>query len=517
MTESSLALVKLLVVFLAILSLASLEGPFSTNFHLPTVPLGRAILPPCQVTIGTVCAEYWIPAGASEDTLSAIIFTDEQAEFTNIQSATPAIDFTDWPLTPDLTGLFTTSPNFRITSTISEAGYFEIQFLLANNFWGCDFNFGNAACGVHVRQGIAHMIDTAKFAANEPSLTGQAVALDTPVPYNNLGSLPTPNPCAWDASFSQSGTNCIVGAPGGTAYHLGTAAGANGISWLQAPGSADLNAAAAHFVAAGIANGCDGGSGTTSCISSTDSKLSGISSAALSHVPSFAIESDNTPRLHLGDSIAAQICYLFTGAYTTPCTYLAARSVCPGCIPGSFPGFTTSTTAVNLSWGIYTAVYNSPTGPSPFDSSLYFRYNSRFVSGISSIQPPNGSCASAAVPTVSAPDYMYLCNTNYDNLTNQIESAPCLTVPGDPVVGSTSNNSTSTCSGQLSAIGAGVRAEDQFGKNAYTIPVFTQNEQFGYLNNGWIRVNTNVLAGLPNYFAWLNAWNPTPVQPGSIR
>ncbi len=75
MTESSLALVKLLVVFLAILSLASLEGPFSTNFHLPTVPLGRAILPPCQVTIGTVCAEYWIPAGASEDTLSAIIFT----------------------------------------------------------------------------------------------------------------------------------------------------------------------------------------------------------------------------------------------------------------------------------------------------------------------------------------------------------------------------------------------------------------------------------------------------------
>jgi len=520
MTESSLALVKLLVVFLAILSLASLEGPFSTNFHLPTVPLGRAILPPCQVTIGTVCAEYWIPAGASEDTLSAIIFTDEQAEFTNIQSATPAIDFTDWPLTPDLTGLFTTSPNFRITSTISEAGYFEIQFLLANNFWGCDFNFGNAACGVHIRQGIDHMFDTAKFAANEPSIFGQAVALDTPVPSDNVGGLPTANPCAWDALFPETGTNCVVGAPGGTAYRLGNATGANGISWLQAPGSKDLNAAAAHFVAAGIATGCDGGTGTASCTTSTDSRLSGISSTAASHVPSFAIESDNVPRLHVGDSIAQQICYMFTGSYNIPCTYLSSRSVCPGCIPTSFPGFTTSTTAVNLSWGIYTAAYNSPTGPSPFDSSLYFRYNSRFVSGIPSIQPPSGPCASAAVPTASAPNYMYLCNATYDSLTSQMESAPCLTVTGDSVVGSISNISTGHCPGTtstLSAIGAGVQAEDQFGKNAFTLPIFQQTAQFGYLNNGWSRVITNVGVGLPNYFTWLNSWNPSPVQQGTIR
>ncbi len=503
----------MLIVFLVIFSLASLEGPLSSNAIFPTIHLGSAVgfcrLPSCQcITYGSSsCGESWVPAGPSEDTLASTIFTDEQAEFTNLQSASPNIDLTDWPLTPDLTGPFTTSQNFVITSNISESGYFEIQFLLANNFWGCNFNFGNADCGIQIRQGIAHTIDTAKFAANEPSLTGQAVALDAPVPYNNIGSLPTANPCAWDALFPQMGSNCIVGGPGGTAYHLSSAAGANGISWLQAPGSADLNAAAQHFVNAGIATG----------FNPATSVLTGISSAALSHVPSFAIESDNAPRLHLGDSYASQICYLFTGSYLTPCTYLAARSVCPGCVPESFPGFTTSTSAVNLSWGIYTAVYNNPTGPSPFDSSLYFRYNSRFVSGIPSIQPPNGPCASTAVPTVSAPDYMYLCNANYDNLTNQIESAPCIFVSGDPVIGSTSNNSTSTCSGQLSAIGAGVRAEDQFGKNAYTIPVFAQNEQFGYLNNGWIRVNTDVLAGLPNYFAWLNAWNPSPVQPGTIR
>ena len=525
--EFSASLAKLLIVFLTIFSLASLQAPISNNVLFPSLHLFTAIACAspqqqcaCQISIGTICAEYWVPAGPSEDTLTATIFTDEQAEFTNIQSASPAIDFTDWPLTPDLVGPFTTSSSFRITSTISEAGYFEIQFLLANNFWGCDFNFGNAACGVHIRQGIAHMIDTAKFAGNEPSISGQAVALDTSVPYDNVGSLPTANPCVWDALFPETGTNCIVGAPGGTAYRLGNATGANGISSLQAPGSKDLNSAAAHFVAAGIATGCDGGTGTASCTTSTDSRLSGISSTAASHVPSFAIESDSPPRLHLGDSIAQQICYMFTGSYNIPCTYLSARSVCPGCIPESFPGFTTSTTAVNLSWGIYTAVYNSPTGPLPFDSSLYFRYYSRFVSGIPSIQPPNGPCTSAAVPTASAPNYMYLCNTTYDSLTSQIESAPCLIVTGDPVVGSTSNISTGHCPGTtstLSAIGAGVQAEDQFGKNAFTLPIFEQNAQFGYLNNGWNRQITNVGTGLPNYFTWLNSWNPSPVQPGTIR
>ena len=528
-TEFSASLAKLLIVFLAIFSLASLQAPISNNVLFPTLHLFTAIACPspgaqqcgaCQVAIGTICVEYWVPAGPSEDTLTATIFTDEQAEFTNIQSASPAIDFTDWPLTPDLVGPFTTSSSFRITSTISEAGYFEIQFLLANNFWGCDFNFGNAACGVHIRQGIAHMIDTAKFAANEPSISGQAVALDTPVPSDNVGGLPTANPCAWDALFPETGTNCIVGAPGGTAYRLGNATGANGISWLQAPGSQDLNAAAAHFVAAGIATGCDGGTGTASCTASTDSRLSGISSTAASHVPSFAIESDNVPRLHLGDSIAQQICYMFTGSYIIPCTYLSARSVCPGCIPESFPGFTTSTTAVNLSWGIYTAAYNSPTGPLPFDSSLYFRYNSRFVSGIPSIQPPNGPCASTAVPTVSAPDYIYLCNTNYDSLTSQMEYAPYLFLSGcDPVVGSTLNNNTRVAcpTSQPSAVGGGVMAEDQFGKNAFTLPIFQQTAQFGYLNNGYFRQITNVGTGLPNYFTWLNSWNPSPVQPGTIR
>jgi len=498
---------RLIIMFAVSFSFVSLTGPMSAGFHLPSIQPIHAIAQTCQ-TIGSsgACSEYWVPAGPAMDTEQATIFTDESAEFTNIQSATPSIDLTDWPLTPDLTGPFTVSPNFRITATTSQAGYFEIQFMLANNFWGINMNFGNNPNGTQIRQGISHLIDKAIFAANEPSIAGTANALDTAEPSDNVGGLPAANPCAWDSTFTETGTNCVVGSPGGTAYHLATSTGANSITWLPAPGSADLNAAAQHFVNAGVASG----------FNPATSVLTGISSTASTHAPSFFIRNDNPPRLDLGNSLSEEICYLFTGAYTVPCAYL---SVVSGPIT-AFPGFTTSNTSINLSWGMYTAAYASTTGPSPFDSTYYFTYNSRFASGIRSIQPPNGPCASAAIPTVSAPDYMYLCNATFDSLTNQMEFAPCLSVAGDPVVGSTSNISTGHCPGTtsaLSAIGAGVQAEDQFGKNAYTIPIFEQNAQFGYLNNGWTRVINNSGAGLPNYFTWLNAWNPTPGLPGTIR
>src|SRR5207245_10458372 len=121
--------------------------------------------------------------------------------------------------------------------------------------------------------------DTVNLAVVELRISVQAVARDSPKPSDNVGGLAAVNPCTWDSMFSKNYSNCSTPPSGGLAYHLGTAAGAGGFVWNQAPGSADLDAAAAHFVAAGIATGCDGGTGTASCISSTDSRLSGISSA----------------------------------------------------------------------------------------------------------------------------------------------------------------------------------------------------------------------------------------------
>jgi len=300
-----------------------------------------------------------------------------------------------------------------------------------------------------------------------------------------------------------------VGAPGGTAYHLGVATGADGYPWLYAPGSADLNAAAQHFVNAGLATGFD-------------SATSRLTNPVSTNTPTFFIRNDDPPRLLLGDSLAAEICYMFTGSYTQPCSpYLNT-------VHGSlniFPGFPTCIGCNNLSWWMYTAAYSYVRF---FDDSLYYTYNSRFVSAsctspgtisCTTQQVGGGFCSNQSVNTASAADYMYLCSPSYDSLSSQMESAPCLTSSGDPTSGQPNNGPGGDCLGtsQLSAISAGIQAEAIFGAGVFSVPVFERTVQFGYLNNGWIRAINDAQVGLPNYFTWLDAYNPDPPAPGTVR
>ncbi len=373
----TISIVKLLTVFAIAFSLASLTGPMSSGFHLPTVQLAHANQERCQThTSANACAEYLYPFGPAMNTEAVSVFTDETAEFNNIQSASPTIDLTDWLLPNSLLPTFTSSPSFLITAAQASVGYYEIEFHLDNSFWGCGFNFGNSVCGVQIRQGISHTVDKTSFTTNEAAIGGHAQPIDNPLPTTSGGGLPSPNSCGYDASFPESGTQCVVGANGGVSYHLqASGTGANSIPWIYAPGSQDLNAAAQHFVNAGLATG----------FSTATSVLTGISAAAASNPPTFFIRNDNVPRLDLGTAMAEEICYLFTGAYATPCTYL--KTVL-GPIT-AFPGFTTCTTCVNQNWWMYTAAFS---GPTFFDGSLYFGYDSRFVSGIPSIQSPTGPC-----------------------------------------------------------------------------------------------------------------------------
>jgi hypothetical protein len=467
------------VVFSIALSLSSIGGSLSSGFHLPTVELANAIAEPCQTNgSGGACSQFWYPAGPAMDSLRDIIYTDSTAELTDLQSSSPSIDFPDSPLSPNIIPTLSSSPNFLVSAPISETGYYEIQFMMANNFWGCSFNFGNSTCGAQIRQGIAHMIDKTSFTKNDPSIAGLSTPIDNPVPTSSLGGLTSPNPCNYDTSFPQTGSQCITGAAGGTSYHLANSTGADGFPWLQTPGSLDLNAAAQHFVNAGLATG----------FNSSTSVLTGVSSVAASHPVSFFIRNDDPPRLDLGQGLEAQICYIFTGSYTVPCPYL---SVTFGPIT-AFPGFTTSATSVNLSWGMYTAAFgNIPT----FDSSLYFNYNSQLVSGISSIKSPNGPCSSQSQPSNSASDYIYLCSPTYDSLSSQMELSSSLS----------------------QAVSFGLQAESNFGANTFTLPMFERTVQFGYPNTGWTRVINDNNVGLPNYFTWLNAWNPSPPEAGTIR
>jgi extracellular solute-binding protein (family 5) len=505
---------RLILLFSFTFSLGVLAGPMATGFHLPAVPLVNGCLGCnfCQThTSSGACADYWYPAGPAMNTLQTTIFTDETAEFTNIQSASPSIDLTDSPLPDSLLSTFTSNPNFLTTAAEGSVGYYEVEFHLANNFWGCDFNFGNSACGIQIRQGISHMIDKNSFVTNEAAIAGHAVAIDNSAPTTSGGGLPLPNPCGYDGSFPQTGPNCVVDTNfvGGLSYHLAAAAGANGYPWLSSPGSADLNAAAQHFVNAGIATG----------FNSSTSVLTGVSAAAASSTPNIYGWFGDIPRFDLVNSLTSEVCYLFTGSYTVPCAYFQKYGGSGPVTP--FPGFTTSKTAVNLNWGMYIAAF---AGPIFYDGSLYRTYNSHFVSGIPSIQTPAGLCDPTSVPTESAANYLYACDPAYDSLSSQMELAPCLTAQGDPVIGATSNMPTSPgnglCAGttQLSSLSAGIQAEVELGSKALTIPVFETTVQYGYLNNGWIRVqNNSAVLGLANYFTWLDGWNPVPVVSQTIR
>jgi hypothetical protein len=505
--NSGLLMVKLLLVFAVVFSLANLPGPLSgSTYHLPSLHLANAC-------VGCVPDSPWYPAGSSMDTEVVDIFSSAGNELSALAGGT--IDLTDSPLPPLFCAPIVGCSNLAVTNPVSSTSEFEVEFNQANQFWGVPFQFGNAAKGIQIRQGIDHLVDRAAFVANDPNLGGNAMAIDNPVTPSD--GLPTPNACGWDvfANATETGSNCVVGGDGintgGTAYHLATACTASPCPgptvWSPGPGSPDLCIAANHFIAAGIATGHN-----------ANCQLTGLNATAVANPPTFFIRNDNFPRLDLGTSMAEEICYLFTGSFSlgaSSCAGGAGLNFVFGTIATvvsiifSTPG--KGATSPNLSWWIYTAGFG---GVFPFDTLLYFEYNSLFVDAFG--LPAGNPCATTA-GTTSAYNYMYVCVPAYDSISSQMEFSPCLSAPGDPVPGQTTP-SFADCPGssKLTAVSAGYKAEDTFGKEALTLPVYTPTFQFGYLSN-WSKVVNAEGVGLPNYFTWLNAYSPNPAVPGTIR
>lgn len=469
--------INILVTFIIAFSLVCLPGLLSVQVHYPMlIPTVRANPQPCgpvHSSLGT-CIWTIIPGGPFTDVLQNKIFNDAPSEFTALLSNPPLIDLATGALAASYASTFLNNPSYWASALTSSRSYYEIDFHLDNNFWGCNFNFGNSLCGVDIRQGIAHLVDKTSFVTNEPDILAGSSAVDNPVPKSNGGLLP-PNPCAWDALKPQAGATCIVGSSGGTAFHLAAAPalGAGDLrryAWQQPMGSLDFCAAADHFIRTGIATGKD-----ANCV------LTGINAQMIAgHEPNFFIRNDDITRLGLGDSYAGSICALFTGSFVFPCDPYLSVTHGPA---SAFNGFTTSNNNVNQSWWMYTALW---THVFPFDSSLYQIYNSRFVSGIASIKlpTPGATCDSKATPTFSAHNYLYVCNIGYDSLSTQMEFSPCFNAPGDPGQGATANAPGANCPGtaKLSAISAGIQAEDAFGQGEYAIPVWSRMDQFAFVN-----------------------------------
>lgn len=473
----------------------------STNIVVATIALPTAAPCPTRSVIG-VCSEAWYPAGPAVDHLNIPVFANRASEYTGLTSN--QIDLMDSPLTAAQTLL---PPSFYVTTPVDQHGYAEIEFNLDNNFWGCQMLFGNSTCGINIRQGIAHLVDRTKFT---PSTGG--FATDVPQSRDN-GGLPAPNHCTWDTLYPQTG--CLVGDPGGTAYRLAPATGLP--AYVQTLTSPDACAAAGHFIAAGLATGTVGyGSGvpslTTCQTAGSSARLSGIT--AVGNV-TFFIRLDDPDLQALGTAYARGICALFTGSFTNGCPGFLITVTGP---KTAFSGFQTSTTSINRSWWMYTSEFQNQY---PFDASLYYTYNSAFVSGIPSDKPP---CSSSAVPSSNAENYIYNCEILFDQLTTSMEYASCISGGSDPTSGmliptysncqgtqiGAGTGSTICTNGTLgcTAVSAGYQAEDLFGAHEKTIPAFTRAMEFAYPST-WQRVINSQGAGVPNFFTWLNAYNVT--------
>ncbi len=475
---------RLLIIFVVAFSLVLTVPAAGPNFNIP-----RAHANPAP-------NENWYPSGPVHNTFAATMYSDENAEFTALQ--TGQLDLSDWPLNSALISSFSSSPSFFVTSPVSAKEYFELDFHLGTSYWGCPMDFGNSGCGRDLRQGISHLIDKNIFTSTQADIGGISIPIDNPVPPST--GLVSPNPCNWDPMFLQTGPTCKVGAGGGTAYHLASATGVV-YPWQPALGSPDFCAAAKHFIAAGIATG----NNSATCV------LTGITTAAANGGISLYARSDSPPRTDLGNSIVQELCALFTGSFSTGCSPYVTENLGP---ITAFTGFTTSTTNVGQTWNIYTAGFNQIL---TFDAGLFFSYNSRFVSGVSSIKAPTGPCSALSQPTPIAPNFFYLCSPSYDNISNQMEFSPCLGANGDPTAGQvvpTFANCPSTT--QLSSTSAGYQTEDLYGQNAWTIPIYTGNNQYAYTSN-WQRVIINQGVGLLNTFSALDAYSTNPALPSTIR
>jgi hypothetical protein len=516
------------------------------------------------------------------NTEMANIFSSSDTEFTALIApggGKPGeVDLTDQALPPSLAQCLQNGvgcpvgvnpAQFSVTSPIAEQGYFEMEFLLSNNFWGVPFNFGNdASCtagavtysvtlsdpktasttglttacpGVSVRQGLAHLIDKNVLALDATNCVSRCIAIDNPLPPS-IG-LPTPNDCGWDTLFPSSlevgpcevGPVPITGQAGGISYHFASAVSC-GVStgcgstplfpWEPGLGTPDFCAAADHFIAAGLATGKD----------SSTCALTGIASGVTAHTVN-VFTRDTNPRTNLGNSLFDEICALFTGVFqnsnSAQCTSAVATptSVTSGPFVTqttgpitAFPGFSTSkTSTIANDWWIYTAAF---IGIFPFDSSLYGIYNSFFVSnngsssgfGVGDVPP----CNAASVPSSSASNYMYNCVPLYDQVSSAMEFSTCSSstnspAPGQttPTFGNCSNGivaglcslSTSPCD----AVSAGYQSENLLGQQVITIPVFSVKDQYAYLSDMQNVVNS-AATGTPQFYTWLNTWTNTPAS-----
>ncbi len=291
----------------------------------------------------------WAPYGPNVNSLLLSYYTNEGKEFQDFELG--HLDLTDWPQASSQYASYDANPDFVLSQGQGQFGEFGIDFNYGASTWqawGCDWQHGNSACGIEVREAFAHLMDRGSFVTDSVLAgAGQPLADPSPPAKDPSGS-PLSVQCSWETVPAYR--NCIF------AFQVSSNPGG-----FAQPGSPDFCAAVFHLARAGI-----GLTNSTDCaIDATSPGLPNI----IAHPIRFMIRNDDPYRNALGVGFLGAINQLF-GANVVQPSFGSIAQLRPIVFISAPKGVTDDWDMYTFGWGL----------GGPFPDHLYPLYDSVFAS-----------------------------------------------------------------------------------------------------------------------------------------
>ncbi len=268
--------------------------------------------------------------------------------------------------------------DWLITPGQPSAIWHGVQFNYASSTWaawGCDFTFGNSACGVEIREAFAHLLDKVRTITDGPA-QGSAVPISNDMPASKLNpngttfGTPAAGQCAWD-SIAAHQVGCI------SAFNLSPDPGGTPVA-----GSPDFCAAVDHLIAATALSPALGlirdpaapldSHGNRCGISAASPGIAGGAGPIPTHKMRAKVRTTN-PRLTYGTNLAAAMDALFGGVSVTTIQIGTGGTFSPIVFSCCSPSFPTD------DWDWYTEGFIDS---GPYPTSAYPSLHSSFASDL---------------------------------------------------------------------------------------------------------------------------------------
>ncbi len=405
----------------------------------------------------------WAPYGPFADRLQFNFYSDETVEFNEFELGN--LDLTDWAVPKTSYAAYDGQADFVLSPGQGEFGMFIIDFNNAASTWtnwGCNFDFGRAACATQIKQALSHLIDRPRWVVDGPlGGAGEALADPSP-PAKSPDKSPLSTQQAWDMLH-----------PGAlNAYNLAPDAGG-----FPLAGSQDFCAAADHMLAAGIGVTAVGGA----CLGNAAYHL--VPTAAMLASPvRMMVRSDDPRRNNLGTGLHNTFRALFGAAAVTAPSFGTIAQL------GDIV-FVTEPLGAMDDWDTYTGGWGLG---GPFPDHLYPLYNSVFASDVCTGNPAdlNGEPL----------NYGFYCLTNPGTTGGSFDDWSLAALQTDV---------------PATFIDVTLKAFDEWGQHVGNIPVYSRGSRFVALRDMAGIVNQRGF-GYTNFWSILNGRNDPAYAPAPL-